>query len=381
MFGRKKEKEKYAFDRSFAFWFGILGCISNLYGLAVSIFSNSEFYGTEHIWNVSIPVVISLFINIAMWIVGVQIIKKYFLYLVFVVAVDGGFLFPFMLKSCGYLFLPYYLVLAVIVGAAPIIINPKKLSPGKKLAVRIFGGLVPELAILFYRMSEAFFNNTADIAMGTLIEIEWKHILPVMGVFVVVALSLLLMLNSLSNMRDELVKTKEELEAKSVKDELTGAYNRSGLKQDLISKADKIQSAIFMDIDKFKEVNDTYGHDTGDSCLRTFASIMYPYRSYDFQLYRYGGDEFVILSLLSYDETIDMIRAIKADIDKNLGVKIKNGRQMVFKRVTMSIGMSTRKKEQTADELVKTADTNTYISKDLGRDKVFVDGIELSVRS
>lgn len=376
-----REKEEYAFDRTFAFWFGILGCLSNAYGLIVSIFSNSEFYGTEHIWNVSIPVVISLIVNIAMWIVGVLVTKKYFLYLTFVVLVDGGFLFPFMLKSCGYLFLPYYLVLAVIVGAAPIIINPKKLSPGKKLAVRAFGGLAPGLAVLYYRMATSFFRNTADIAMGTLPEVEWKHILPIMGVFAVVSFSLLLMLNELSNMRDDLVKTKEVLETKSIKDELTGAYNRSGLKEDLASKADKIQSVIFMDIDKFKEVNDTYGHDTGDSCLRTFASIMYPYRSYDFQLYRYGGDEFVILSLLSYDETIDTIRGIKADIDKYLGIKIKNGRQMVFKRVTMSIGMSTRKEGQTADELVKTADSNTYISKKLGRDKVFVDGVELTVRS
>lgn len=80
-------------------------------------------------------------------------------------------------------------------------------------------------------------------------------------------------------------------------DPLTGAYNRQ-MYQQTLSKADHSYSCIaaYLDINNFKDINDTYGHDEGDKALILFANVLHRHLEGTGCLYRIGGDEFAVLS-------------------------------------------------------------------------------------
>jgi diguanylate cyclase (GGDEF)-like protein len=80
-------------------------------------------------------------------------------------------------------------------------------------------------------------------------------------------------------------------------DTLTGLYNRSSFDKAVTElKKPRAFSVIILDINEFKNVNDTYGHDYGDKVIQAVASVVKASFSKDFTCYRYGGDEFSVLS-------------------------------------------------------------------------------------
>lgn len=99
------------------------------------------------------------------------------------------------------------------------------------------------------------------------------------------------------------------------RDSLTGLYNRHALTMDVKDIYDKGLTLIMFDIDDFKNVNDTYGHEVGDELIKEFAHALkenFP----DDKVYRYGGDEFLILRSSKKKEpisqkTMDKINSIK----------------------------------------------------------------------
>lgn len=88
-----------------------------------------------------------------------------------------------------------------------------------------------------------------------------------------------------------------KLEQVSLRDDLTGLANRVCLFEDLqeLRRGKAVFSILFMDFDRFKEVNDTYGHVVGDQYLRHFADICGDVFRGSGKAYRFGGDEFVVL--------------------------------------------------------------------------------------
>ena len=88
-----------------------------------------------------------------------------------------------------------------------------------------------------------------------------------------------------------------KLEQVSLRDDLTGLANRVCLFEDLqeLRRGKAVFSILFMDLDRFKEVNDTYGHVVGDQYLRHFADICGDVFRGSGKAYRFGGDEFVVL--------------------------------------------------------------------------------------
>ena len=97
----------------------------------------------------------------------------------------------------------------------------------------------------------------------------------------------------------------------SSRDELTGLYNRRALD----NRAELgFSSAIIYDIDFFKKINDTYGHQIGDIALKNLSQIVLKYCSNEFELYRYGGEEFVILSRLPDSLTLELFQHVMNDV-------------------------------------------------------------------
>ncbi|NQD35898.1 GGDEF domain-containing protein [Permianibacter sp. IMCC34836] len=93
-----------------------------------------------------------------------------------------------------------------------------------------------------------------------------------------------------------LLSVKEELQTLVDSDALTGLGNRRTLRQVLASARDTGASIVFFDLDNFKQINDEYGHQIGDDCLKDFASaLQHSFRPTD-HIIRYAGDEFVVVA-------------------------------------------------------------------------------------
>lgn len=166
----------------------------------------------------------------------------------------------------------------------------------------------------------------------------------------------------------------QESVSMAVTDGLTRLYNRHYLDthlKNLVRQAveqGRNLSAVMMDMDHFKAVNDTYGHDVGDEVLRELAAIIVrTIRSADLAA-RYGGEEFVILM----PET-DAARAYEASERLRKAVEtapfaISHADGVIHK--TVSIGYATMMENDTPETLLKRADMALYQAKNAGRNKV-----------
>ena len=164
-----------------------------------------------------------------------------------------------------------------------------------------------------------------------------------------------------------------EKEFMSVLDGLTGLYNRRQFELSLEQEHNRSKrhmsefSLAILDIDFFKKVNDTYGHQYGDYVLKTVADIMKgSFRKTDL-LYRYGGEELVIIMPETNIEgaviPVQRLRRTVEEYDFNYnGVKAK---------VTVSIGLTMNYSEfNTPAEMLKSADEALYRAKEGGRNRV-----------
>ena len=176
---------------------------------------------------------------------------------------------------------------------------------------------------------------------------------------------------SLSN-----IKLREELREQAIRDPLTGLYNRRNMEESLVrelhrSQRRKAQLCVaMMDLDGFKQVNDTYGHAAGDAVLREIGLILSQHlRNTDISC-RYGGDEFFLVlpdsSLEDNRQRLNQIRTIIKDQTIQYGEKL-------LKPLTISIGMAAAKEHNfNARELIRAADEALYAAKQAGHDQIVI---------
>lgn len=158
-------------------------------------------------------------------------------------------------------------------------------------------------------------------------------------------------------------------------DTLTGLRSRVGLADDIAREIDRFQRTgkpfclAIADIDHFKNVNDTYGHDVGDQVLAATADVISrQIRSFD-DAYRLGGEEFLIC--LKETTLSDAERVIERLREALAGWPIPLlGRDPL--RITASFGLTPVRANVTLDELIHTADQALYAAKRGGRNKVVV---------
>lgn len=168
-------------------------------------------------------------------------------------------------------------------------------------------------------------------------------------------------------------KASEELIRKQADfDTLTGLPNRRMLRDRLDheirkSRRDHMQLAIlFIDLDHFKEVNDTLGHDRGDQLLKEAARRLRACVRETDTVARMGGDEFTILLAELVDDT-DLQRVLKSILDAMAQV-FQLGDEQVF--VSASVGITMYPVDATdADALLKHADQALYVAKGAGRNR------------
>lgn len=130
-------------------------------------------------------------------------------------------------------------------------------------------------------------------------------------------------------------------------------------------------SLAIVDLDHFKLLNDTYGHQAGDSCLKSIGQVLKSFATRPSDLCaRYGGEEFAIV----YGNTsLDKAQVLLSKLlDEILSLNIPNKKAPTLPILTASIGLSTMhpNKENNENDLIKEADELLYSAKNNGRNQV-----------
>jgi diguanylate cyclase (GGDEF)-like protein len=166
----------------------------------------------------------------------------------------------------------------------------------------------------------------------------------------------------------ELVKKNEMLSKLAITDSLTGLYNSRHFHEQIKKEMSRLKrspdrklSVIMIDIDHFKTLNDTLGHQMGDQILRSLGQIIRMCLRNDVDLpFRYGGDEFIILL---------------PDTDKNQACVAAERIQKQFSSVavggtSLSIGIAEALASEPEESLIRRTDNALYQSKNEGRARI-----------
>jgi len=165
----------------------------------------------------------------------------------------------------------------------------------------------------------------------------------------------------------------ESLRDSTLQDPMTGLHNRRFLEEYVDTLVANVQrksahvAILMLDLDYFKMVNDTYGHDAGDAVLKALSTVLkQSVRASDLVI-RYGGEEFLIILVDSAGEAADRVaESIRLAVE---GLKVKVGTIELCK--TISIGISDfPANSETFWQAVKFADIALYQAKEQGRNRV-----------
>ena len=164
-------------------------------------------------------------------------------------------------------------------------------------------------------------------------------------------------------------KVEEKLRQLSEEDELTQTYNRRELYNVLnrlkgkYQKSGTVFSVIMLDIDHFKQVNDKYGHVTGDKVLKEMAKYIRNNKRDQDTVFRYGGEEFIIT-----------LQNTKLSQAKKIAQRFHQGiNDLEFEdvgHITVSMGVVQYHSKESSDDLINRVDKLLYDAKEAGRDQI-----------
>jgi len=181
--------------------------------------------------------------------------------------------------------------------------------------------------------------------------------------------------------QDALIKSKARLREQSVRDHLTGLFNRRYLEETLqreILRAERKQSSIgiiMMDVDNFKQLNDTCGHASGDAILQELGSFLLSHIRGDDIASRYGGDEFVVVLPNTSLEVTQQKAELICESIHEFQFRI-DGKKL--ESLTISLGIAVYPENgSTGAALLKTSDDALYQAKRAGGDRIVLASKEV----
>lgn len=169
-----------------------------------------------------------------------------------------------------------------------------------------------------------------------------------------------------------LVLSEQRMSKEAVTDALTSLYNRRYVQDVLKNRESLIKtdpkfhlSVMMLDVDRFKSVNDTYGHEVGDEVLKTVAGVIkHVVRDVDV-VGRYGGEEFIVLMHSPFDIAVKVAERIRKNVERT---EVATGSRKLA--VTVSIGLAHFPPDTSHEYVVRRADEMLYKAKNSGRNKV-----------
>jgi diguanylate cyclase (GGDEF)-like protein len=163
-----------------------------------------------------------------------------------------------------------------------------------------------------------------------------------------------------------------KIEKVATTDALTGLLNRQACDRllnqhlDLINRSQENLAAILFDIDHFKQINDRYGHLTGDAVLKTIAKISQGTLRHTDWIVRWGGEEFLVLlkdcSITQAAQVAEKLRQAIADYSFDLAAD--------HQQVTISVGLGLYQSAESCDSFLHRIDQALYLAKQSGRNRV-----------
>jgi diguanylate cyclase (GGDEF)-like protein len=164
----------------------------------------------------------------------------------------------------------------------------------------------------------------------------------------------------------------EEVKNLAIRDGLTGLYNYRHFHEALTHQVEVSRrygwplSLLFLDIDDFKNINDTLGHLEGDLVLQALADFLRTHVRHADMICRYGGEEFVVLMPQSSQaQAFRLADRLREEIAAT-PIPLSQGEV----RITVSIGLATLEPHMSGEDLVKAADAAMYEAKQSGKDRV-----------
>ncbi|WP_299014663.1 GGDEF domain-containing protein [uncultured Photobacterium sp.] len=180
--------------------------------------------------------------------------------------------------------------------------------------------------------------------------------------------------NQLTNAQQEITALREALnesQKAANEDAVTQLLNRRAFERDIqgYERNNIPYSLIILDIDKFKEFNDNYGHLLGDQVLKIVANCLSTFCQENAQVYRFGGEEFIIIQpnkSLSFAR--QQAETLRRTIEKISVLDKKTGQRI--NSATASFGIAEHQAKETYDQVIERADSYLNKAKQLGRNRV-----------
>ncbi len=259
----------------------------------------------------------------------------------------------------------------VLDGELLVCLEPKVLQPLVRIGV---GDCVGELSIIDARAPSAYVVAAVKTRVLTIAKpVLWQMLAcqPVMALNLLHILSRRIRENNVVLLGS--IELQRAYRNKAESDVLTGLHNRSWFQEvfpkqlELCERTGQQACLLMIDIDHFKQVNDEYGHLTGDQALRHVASVLRSsLRSTDLCA-RYGGEEIVVLmpgsELLQAQPVAERLRQAIA----NAPLVLADGRDLKLK---VSGGLAQWQSGTTLDDLVRSSDQALYEAKSSGRNRI-----------
>lgn len=321
------------FKKLMAFVLFTFGFISNVFGLINAIYRNNGIAAISCTFACSVTLIIIFIISL--------IRKDYKVFLTWSVIITGMFYFP--------LIMGFHLPdgTSIISGTR----NPQTfyiytfiIAPSYGISIEKKRDFITPLINLV--LLETVIINRLDSNYGLVYAVIYLYNLVTISFFSM----------TLQKYYKQITQENIRITKIAMRDELTRLYNRHCLQD--YEDTDLEWIPIMLDIDKFKQVNDVYGHDEGDKVLQQLASIMLRYSNDNFIPFRYGGEEFLFISRMSEKSTdthiIDFFEAVRRELHTS-----------DRKPKTISIGIG--RKGILNKTSIKRADINLYICKNSGR--------------
>lgn len=236
---------------------------------------------------------------------------------------------------------------------------------------------VSGLATLFYVVKPlvALFVGAARTPQDYLSS-QYAAISQTMGSVVLIALALVLLLIMMRDMTVELVTRSET-------DPLSGALNRRGFQaraEPMLAEARQSGipiTLVIIDIDRFKAINDAFGHAMGDLIISDLASMLLTWVEEGELVARLGGDEFaLLLAGRSLKEACELAEGIRKTVSTQLPARLGQS-----KAVTACLGVAELQAPGQLSDLMRRSDLALYRAKAQGRNQVSITPLDLAVRS
>jgi diguanylate cyclase (GGDEF)-like protein/PAS domain S-box-containing protein len=172
------------------------------------------------------------------------------------------------------------------------------------------------------------------------------------------------------------LKLRETLKSQSIRDPLTGLFNRRYLDESMRREMFRSRrhgtptGIIMIDVDHFKAVNDTHGHEAGDAILKGLATFLQQHTRNEDILCRYGGEEFI---LLMPESDLNNTRKRAEQLCEQVRIGLRINHQGVTHKITISLGVAAFPDQgPTIEAAQNVADAALYRAKEQGRDRVVV---------